>query len=91
MLYFIASSCYIRIIFLNFNDIVANYSVKLNRAKMTNQSSQVKLKLCNDDAEFFDLLEQCVPIKIPTQLKKILQINFYNSAVALRRYDEWKK
>lgn len=41
-----------------------------------------QLKMCNE-SHFFKVLEECVQCRIPSQLKKILTLHSYNSAISL--------
>lgn len=52
---------------------------------MSDKSTQnLELKKCEGN-KFFDILENCVEFKIPTQLKMILNLNLLNNATSLSR------
>lgn len=40
------------------------------------------------NAAFFDKLEICLEFRIPTDIRKILQFNYYNNAKSLSKFDD---
>lgn len=54
---------------------------------MSEETLHIHLKM-SSDIEFFNALEKSVEIRMPLQLKNILKLNCYDSAVALSRFDD---